>query len=84
MRVSAQTVRKEYSSDRDRRTQYEAAVTTDLSTESGTILLNGLLKDAPLCFRPTCRHAWTRLCYRTTPETQFLTCLTRIPRARYF
>ena len=64
--------------------QYEAAVTTDLSTESGTILLNGLLKDAPLCFRPTCRHAWTRLCYRTTPETQFLTCLTRIPRARYF
>ena len=66
MRVSAQTVRKEYSSDRDRRTQYGAAVTTDLSTESGTILLNGLLKDAPLCFRPTCRHAWTRLCYRTT------------------
>ena len=28
--------------------QYEAAVTTDLSTESGTILLNGLPKDAPL------------------------------------
>src|SRR5437867_7629032 len=27
--------------------QYEAAVTTDLSTESGTILLNGLPKDAP-------------------------------------
>src|SRR5437762_13916893 len=30
--------------------QYEAAVTTDLSTESGTILLNGLPKDAPLWF----------------------------------
>ena len=29
---------------------YEAVVTTDLSTESGTILLNGLPKDAPLCF----------------------------------
>jgi hypothetical protein len=27
---------------------YEAAVITDLSTESGTILLNGLPKDAPL------------------------------------
>jgi len=45
--------------------QYEAVVTTDLSTESGTILLNGLPKDAPLCFRPTCRHVWTRLLYRS-------------------
>jgi hypothetical protein len=28
--------------------KYRAAVTTDLSTESGAILLNGLPKDAPL------------------------------------
>jgi hypothetical protein len=28
--------------------RYEAAVTTTLSTEFGTILLNGLPKDAPL------------------------------------
>jgi len=66
MRVGPNLCEKEYSSDRDRRTppNYEAAVTTDLSTESGTILLNGLPKDAPLCFRPTCRHAWAPLLYR--------------------
>ena len=29
---------------------YEAAVITDLSTESGTTLLNGLPRDAPLAF----------------------------------
>src|SRR2546427_546774 len=46
--------------------QYEPAVTTALSTKSGTILLNGLPKDAPLCFfRPTCRHAWTQPLYRS-------------------
>jgi hypothetical protein len=36
--------------DRDRRTSHEAAVITALTTKSGTILLNGLSKDAPLDF----------------------------------
>ena len=42
---------------------YQAAVTTVLSTESGTMLENGLPEDAPLVFRPTCRHAWARSSY---------------------
>jgi len=42
---------------------YQAAVTTVLSTESGTMLGNGLPEDAPLVFRPTCRHAWARSSY---------------------
>jgi len=35
-------------------------------SESGAILLNGLPKDAPLCFRPTCRHAWAHYSIATT------------------
>ena len=62
----------------------EAVVITDLSTESGTILLNGLPKDAPLSFRPTCQRAWSRSFYRARPETQFLPFLNRAsPRVTY-
>jgi hypothetical protein len=37
--------------------QCEVAVITDLSTRFGTMLVNGLPKDAPLVIRSTCRRA---------------------------
>src|ERR1700685_758482 len=62
---------------------YENAVTTVLSTESGTILLNGLPKDAPLVFRPTCRRAWTAHSIAPGISLRFLTFLTRAARVGY-
>ncbi len=74
---------KEYSPERDQRTLRRAAVITELSTESGTILLNGLPKDAPLTFSAYLPAYMARSFYRATHEPQFLTVLTGAPRVGY-
>jgi hypothetical protein len=70
---------------------YQAAVTTVLSTESGTMLGNGLPEDALLGFRPTCRHAWSRSSYCNAqflawfhPRTVFLATLRDNNSGHYF
>ena len=63
--------------------RYQAAVITDLSTESGTILLNGLPKDAPLMFSAYLPARMDRSFYRAMHEPQFLTVLTRASRVGY-
>ena len=58
-----------------------AAVFTELSTESGTTLLSGLPKDAPLIFSAYLPARMDRRpFYRALHEPQFLTFLTRAPR----
>jgi hypothetical protein len=76
-------VHKEYSPERDQRTLGRAAVITELSTESGTILLNGLPKDAPLVLSAYLPTRMDRPFYRAMQESQFLTFLTRVTRVAY-
>jgi hypothetical protein len=78
--------RTEHSPERDQRTcsySYQGVVTTVLSTEFGTILLNGLPKDAPLVFSAYLPARMDRSFYRAMHEPQFLTFLTRTSRVAY-
>ena len=74
---------REYSPERDQHTLRRAAVITELSTESGTILLSGLPKDAPLLFSAYLPAHMDRSFYRAMHEPQFLTFLSRAARVGY-
>jgi|HubBroStandDraft_4_1064222.scaffolds.fasta_scaffold578936_1 hypothetical protein len=52
-----------------------------MSTESGTMRLDGFPKDAPLLFSAYLPTRMDRSFYLTLPDPQFLTALTALTRA---